>query len=68
MYMTEFVRTRTAQMRCVKKGKHHAVFHNPKTGLYEIWDGVEQCDWFDSKTEAIEAMKDMDKHYMEDLY
>lgn len=68
MYMTDFVKNRTAAMRCVKKGKWHSVFFNPDNGLYEIWDGVEQCDWTDSKTEAIETMKYMDKHYMNGGY
>ena len=64
--MTNFVKEHTKNMRCVRKGKYHIVFFNPVNNLYEIWDAVEQCEFFEDKTEAIETMKYMDKHYMEE--
>lgn len=64
--MTNFVKEHTKMMTCVRRGKYHAVFFNPKNELYEIWDAVEQCDWADNKAEAIATMKDLDRHYMEE--
>jgi len=64
--MTQFVKEHTKNMRCIRRGKYHAVFFNPENGLYEIWDAVEQCDWSSDRTDAVETMKYLDKHYMED--
>lgn len=49
--------------RCVKRGKHLAVYQDPTTGLYEIWDRYEQYDWTESKQEALEILKYEEQHY-----
>lgn len=64
MKTTEYLKT----LRCIKKGRYHAVYYNPETRLYEVWDRFEQCDWAEDKAEAIATMKYLDKNYMSDLY
>ena len=66
--MSERLQNYLKTLRCVKRGKYHAVYYNPKNGMSEIWDRFEQCDWASDKTEAIETMKYLDKNYMSDLY
>ena len=66
--MSERLQNYLKTLRCVKRGKYHAVYYNPKNRLYEIWDRFEQCDWAEDKTEAIETMKYLDRNYISDLY
>lgn len=64
MKTAEYLKT----LRCIKRGRYHAVYYNSETRLYEIWDRIEQCDWAEDKAEAIATMKYLDKNYMSDLY
>ena len=66
--MSDRLQKYLSTLQCVKHGKYHAVFYNPENGLYEVWDRVEQCEVMESKSEAIETMKYLDKYYMNDLY
>jgi len=66
--MSERLQNYLKTLRCVKRGRYHAVYYNHDNRLYEIWDRFEQCDFTDSKSEALAIMKDLDRHYMSDLY
>lgn len=64
MKTAEYLKT----LRCIKRGRYHAVYYNHENRLYEIWDRFEQCDWTEAKAEAIAIMKYLDENYMSDLY